>query len=926
VISVRDAIVLLAGLSEPAKEIREALAGWAAAGLAKPILWVQPEMAAAGDVDVNALLIDHQGEQDVRLLEILARRRFELLRVVTAHCLTSPAMDPSILEHSKSLGKMLTNVTGAGMRLERLNVIIPVADLEGLPPALTLDPDSKHILVSPADRRTERHMSRPVTHPGMYVAHAAAAILTVSGSWARMNSGPFDGHHFTESLERSQVAVARTFVRMLKAGRLTDRVTTEVFQRRRKEAWTAAAVEAVNAPSPQHLVNDVVTRMMEVDSGAMRFRPAPGTPAPRPQHVGIRQAFVMMLKFIVGKLRAVPSQIAERVSSHVRSAVENLAQSITFGQDSTMQVAFGGRARGGPAEATPTSEVVDFASQLLRDMGRSASPPSSASVWQALRGACYGLVDAGPFPEGFPPPTDGARRLVINDVGVIVGDPLEPFVLNRGALGPAAQIPEWAYGAVRPWEAQRARELHQLLAEQQRLAEHGQGPATDEHGQAIAAVEPNEDLAERLRVAILQLKQFVGRHRPSLLWQVSENLDAQQREAARSFADALRTVRAGEPRENEEAKKKASRWLRRWWIIAFLVAATPPLVALWLEREEYYEVPNWWALIGISTAIWLVWWFIAFLRYQRRMFQIQYEIDRKHRAYLDAIRRAENDAFELVRLASMYDQLADWSAVIAWMTHHPEGTLDEVEEPPPLHLGDLPLSMRIAEGRASSASLQRTSAVVGRSVFGRGWLGNLYQRYESASMGDLKHQLGLPAEAPNPGPDRDLADPSPRGFLREQIEAGEHAPEWCGSVYQLVDAELGTIPPDELFAEVVPLAESGAGEADEMMTPESFLAEASPSADPGTFLLTLWNDEARLRGAEHIDRIHLWSPPTLVPSSHDRLTVHAQEESPSAQGIFALGAIRLDVARPCPATDLAMFDAAHGAHDAGGTTVKGDIG
>jgi hypothetical protein len=350
--------------------------------------------------------------------------------------------------------------------------------------------------------------------------------------------------------------------------------------------------------------------------------------------------------------------------------------------------------------------------------------------------------------------------------------------------------------------------------------------------------------------------------------------------------------------------KLAARWLHRRWGIVLLGALFLPVVAWYGRREE------WWAIdlgpvFAVAAIIWLVGWFVSFIEYQRKVFRIQYEIDRRHRDYLNAIRRAENDALETVRLASLYDQYLDWAEIIAWMVHHPEGRLDASDHPAlPPPIGS-PLAMRVAEGIPSEETLQRTSAIVGRDVFSRGWLGNLYRSYSHSAIASLKHNLGLPDEAPDPDPDRDLSQPSPRAHVRDQVASGGLASGWHERVRQQVDTALAALPPDELFQEVQALHEHGRMEGDAT----TFLSDPLPQEGRPTALLqSVWRAEALFARPYDVDQATLWAPSQLLSGSRDGF-VHrdAALADEAVAGAFVLAVVRCDASQGTTVEDLEIF-------------------
>ena len=898
--------LVVAGPAGPGQDVEKVVQSWVEAGLLQSTIWLKRSAATAEPSHtLTGLRLQAGGSGEVSMLEELARRDVLTVRLLSVHLAVDAASDPTLAQESERIAAILQEFLADSQQLERLNLVIPATGVVGLDPDIVKDPGIKNILVSPEDRVTDRHASRQLVWPdGGYAGHAALAIATIAGLWwATGDAAPFDNQQFTGSAQQSQTVVARTFARVLRADELGDRVTAEVFERRRTEAWTAAAVDAVDTPNPVQLMEDLAEQLAKVEGAAITYRPPQPLPEPRKQHIGSLQAFTMLLRFIVGKLRAAPSQIVGRVTEGVRTAIEGFAQRVAFGQDSLVRV--GARHRGTGASEPPGLQIAGQADQLLRDLGRSASPPATAGLWQALRRVAFGLVDAGPFPEDVAAPTDGARRLVVNDTSFVVSDPEDPFEINRATLGTMHPLPLWALDPIMGWDVARLRDLRDLLIAEQGSAEKGQEAQDGDDGESEGR-DPDPELAQRLVAVIEDLDRYRQRHESSLLWRVSETLGDSLRAASNSFRAALKVVSGGRPSEDDNKMAIAARWLRRRWIGIFLLALIIPAVA-WYGDDQDWWTPIWGVVAGVAVAVWLVGWFISFVRYQRRIFQIQYEIDRRHRDYLNAVARVEHDAVETVRLASLYRQFLDWAAIIAWMIHHPEGKLERrqgTEMPNPVQA---PFALRIAEGVPSEETLQRTSAIVGRGIFSRGWLGGLYGSYAKESIRVLKHQLGLSDDAPDPDADRDLSSPSPRAFIRAQVQSGIHAPEWHARVRGHVDDALAGLAPGELFERVRGLTEEDLISEGQAST---FLADAAPASGVHDHHLLphLWRNEAQYAKPFEVARSVVWAPPHVAEAVGEKIELRssalADEE---LAGAFVLAVVRCDVTGGSPVNEFTVF-------------------
>lgn len=901
--------VLVAGPDDPAVDVGEVLHSWGEAGLLRPCLWVRRDRDRGGGAgELVALRLQKGRYADVPLLDELARLDVDSVRLVSVHLAVEVGGDPELTSDTESIAASLEGFLSRAQELDRLNLVVPTTGVSGLDPSIVHHPGVKHVVVSPEDRQSDRRASRHVDWPdGGYAGHAALAIATVTGLWWATETAPFDRSTFTASAERPRIVVTRSFARVLHAPGLGDRLTAEVFERRRTEAWTAAAVGAVAAPNPTQTIEDLATELGGVENGALNYTPSPGLPAPREQSVGIFRAFTMMLRFIVGKLRAAPSQLADRVAAGVRRSVENFAQNVVFGQDSVMRVGSGGRRGPATSDQAPGMLAADYAAKLLRDMGANTSPPAVAGLWEALRRVSFGVIDAGPFPEGVTVPQDGARRLVVNEVGHVVAEPADHFQLDGSRLGASYVLPAWATEPISPWDSTRLRELRELLIDEHELAQHGRVEEDLGDGSYAPAVEPDPELAERLGSLLLDVDAFVASHESSLLWRVSTRLDSALRRASHSFLQALATVRRGERALDDSKMRLAARWLRRRWILWFLLALAVPAIAWYGEDQRFWE-PEWWAVIAASLLVWLIGWFVSFISYQRRVFRIQYEIDRHHRDHLAAIVRAEHDAKETVRLTALYEQFLDWAAIIAWMVHHPEGRIPQRVGASLQKPAEQPLAMSVAEGIPSEETLQRTSAIVGRDVFSRGWLGTLYRSYSAASIAALKHRLGLPEEAADPDPDRDLADPPPRRFIRDQLVTGVHASAWHERVRNQVDSSLTALGPDELFSHI----DSGRPD-DAHGRASDFLAGALPDHGAGGMhlLQQVWRHETLFSEPHEVDAVTLWAPVGLARGLDPHTVVRDSAPADEAiGGAFVLAVVRCDASEGSTVDQLAVFEPA----------------
>lgn len=928
--------VVLAGPSGPSLDVMEVLEGWVASGLIRPSIWAQRD-SLTGEAGTELLghLLEGSDRRTISILDELAHRDLRTVRVVAVHLCANQEPDQTLVEHTKCAVQTLRPFLAANQRLEQLNIIVPATGSAGLDPGLVDDAGVKHLVVSPEDRANDRQVSRAISWPDQgYAEHAALALATIAGLWWSTGGvGPFDNEEFTASAERSQLVVTRSFARILKAESLSEDVTRELFRRRRAEAWTVAAVEGVDAPNPDQLMEELAGRISELDNGAIAYKPATPLPRPEAQRVSVWQAFRMLLGFLVGKLAQAPGQIADRVSESMRRALEDFAQHATFGEDSSVEVGFGGRTRIGAEDRFPSMLAADYATLLLRDLRRNTTQPATAELWRGLRQVAFGLIDAGPFPAAIDAPTDGSRRIVVNDGTRVVADPRQTFVIDRSVLPAGVDSPAWACMPIPGWDVGRLQALRRLLANAVTRSEQ-QGGASSDEVEAFPASDsappppppppprastgkpkPSDGSPASLEALVHELDEFAEQHHGSLLWQVSERLGRSLASASDAFRDALRKIREGAPAEDVDRMHLAARWLGR------RVASVTLAVLVALGVAWYGDGAGWWTWevprdVLIAAAILVIGWLLSFLGYQRRIFRIRHEYDRRHHAYLAAIDCVEHEAQETVRLASLYDQFLDWAGIIAFMVHRPEGELKKAS-PRAVDRGiPTPFAMRVVEGIPSQDTLRRSSAVVGRVVFGRSWLSTLYGKYARASMEQLKRQLGLDVDARDPDPDRDITgSPAPRFYLRHEVESGAQAHLWYDEVRAQVHEELLRLPPHEVFGSLVSLDREGPSPP---ASATEFLSDGIPSMenhDRTALLDIIWTDDAIVesRDPARVSRSFVWAPDHLLePTERRKKRVEHRPVEPIrlVSGTFMISVIRCDASEGSPATDLRIFGTA----------------
>jgi hypothetical protein len=847
-----DAVTLVIGDGNGATlGVAEVLATWADAGLVEPCLWW------AGRVGTGHQVRWVGGDRtEGPMLAVLGSRRFAVIRLVALHLPDDTSSGPQLLEVAEDVEATLTRRLGAGQVVAKLNVVVPASGVAAdLPPDLLSTYWDTNLLVVDDDRRgPSQYVGDDVTAERL-PAHAALAVATTAGLWPGQAEAPFDGRREGGEQE-ARLRVVRTFARVIRSHGLSDVVTEQLLGRDQDRPWLADAVGGVAAPEPGRVVARAAADFLAGPGAALCRTPAPGPRTVRLQEVGPWTAVKWMFAFMADLAREAPRAWATAVLDDAQRHVERFVQHHTFGDGpTTVAVRVGSRRAVDPDAAGAGQDVAEL---LLAWIDDRPAAPALGEVWRSLRALTFGLVDSGPMPAGCPEQVRGQRRLVVTDVGALAPDPgSAPFPPGPGEADASTDT---AVEVVGPGEPLRATSLP---------------PARGGDGH-------------------VRLSDWLEPHRLTLLGRIGTRLTDDTARAAEALEAAIDTVRAGAG--SPDGDPRARRRLNLLWLLIGVLVLTGVGIGVALGVTEVLTPGRATAIVALSILGGAAAAVALFSRYLRRQFQIAHEYAVQLEAYRTALVAAEHEARELLRLEAACAEFDDWATVLATVLHRPGGS---VAPPPPdsvtLAALPAPLALGLAEATADTRRAQRLAARVGRDHFRRGWLTALYTGVVADAMRGLKYDDGVDDSEPDPDPD---SDARARARLRTGVADGTSAERFGRDIRRVVDDHLETLPPAELFSEVIRTDDTLVDD------PGAFLAEiCSPPSGPDTesFSQRLWVRRAH--------RLTVHDEPTVWLSSqlHDSDARPLRPAPGHDRAVLAFRAIRFDATEPAHWADLALF-------------------
>jgi hypothetical protein len=379
------------------------------------------------------------------------------------------------------------------------------------------------------------------------------------------------------------------------------------------------------------------------------------------------------------------------------------------------------------------------------------------------------------------------------------------------------------------------------------------------------------------------------------------------------YSNVMRGPTGTDPRRGE----KAYDVLKKVWLITGLVALWGIGAGLlqmfghiweylWLFNPEVHVSPL--RIIEISLAWWLITWLLAFIWYERRILWLHNQQTLALHRWQQSVHAAQHVGEEAVRLAAAYEQMRDWSEIIGWMLHRPEGIVAEstaIEERSAA--GPFPLALQLAVGRSSETQVAQLTAGVSRTVYSKAWLGNLFALYHQAASKGFNKRLGLRDDT-GPDLDREISSPEPRRALLQALEQGTYAFRWHNSVRKAVQKYLTDLGPEEIFDELAWPESVTPPPALRDVGPSEFLAgiEATDGTGIESFAGSTFSDAARLKRLDQVHKSVIWSSA--------RSTRKTDADDPSVTRNFSssensefLASLRLDLSDNCAISDTTLF-------------------
>ena len=553
--------------------------------------------------------------------------------------------------------------------------------------------------------------------------------------------------------------------------------------------------EFISHPNSETAMADLANQT----STALRFNYERMGPAGGSSNVklGIFSAIRLYFRRLSQMMGRVVQAMSDEIGNAFAESMSSLAQGVTFGSDSRVQVVMG-QLKGD--ERLPLGP--HWRDEQLRNCDSNLpSPIPDPQSWETLRSVMFGAADGGDFAHAM-----AGKELIHQDVRAVVTNPSviveadpEQFEITDGEAS-ILQLDDHT----RSVDAYDAVTINIL----DRAISGGSNRSDDD---------TKSNLKSRFQAWTQQHRNCFARH-------LSNQLGAQGIAAYDDFVryDVEWNGLENELRQVMDEEQKTRRRIRDLAIAQLVLLFATAVLAYFLKDQPFVEDlfetdkflwifegvyhPPGWGLWLALIAIWFVVLVFLIARLAREQVQAEHRVARLATRPKEVFERRQNALREFARLSYLSDQFADWATACSVILHEPHGRTSSV----PVQtdwMDDHPLlCLAIGSPLVSQDTKSAAAIAIRKKIVRQGWLSEAFRlqsdrirRRYSQLMHIALEQVQFDSDTSThsdplilPGTEEIVL--SPRAQLRKELAERRHSEE---SRAELVTS-LSDLSPAEL--------------------------------------------------------------------------------------------------------------------------------
>jgi hypothetical protein len=406
--------VLIGDYSNSDVGIEQVLSEWGNAGLLASVACLD---VLQGSNQLKVKFATSEGVKERDFFDLLTSRIWDFVTIISLREAKTADLDEKRFERELDVLASIRNSFSGHNQVELRSGTVSLVEDEGLNPA-AFDPRwDFHLVQEPLVRIDAAVASQP-----MREEHRAPLVsllgVTLAGGF-NWQASPLVGDLKDQSQGNYKpLRIARSFLRVVNAGRLTDEVLAGAFPASGPWSVPPDVTNARAVPPttivPQALIENLVTQ------GKFSFINYVPPKKEKAKKLGILEGLKLFLKEFIDALASIPKGYV----AQIKGEAERWLQKNTFGSESSVLMKFDPNAL--DADFDQIAEAIQSA-----QLGDTIDAVGESRPWELLQQVSLGLVDGGKFPTSVPVPMAGSNRLVFTNPAAVGPSPATgPFTLT----------------------------------------------------------------------------------------------------------------------------------------------------------------------------------------------------------------------------------------------------------------------------------------------------------------------------------------------------------------------------------------------------------------------------------------------------------------------------------------------------------------
>jgi len=382
------------------------LTEWSDAGILHSVACVD---TSSNSPQRTATYMDGTTSRSLDFFDLLSSQIWDHISVIATRGAPVIELTPERIQTELQILSQVKSAFASHSQLVLRSATVSIVESTGLVASAFNPLWDAHLLQEPVIRIDEAVASQPLRDE-MRSPLVALLAISAAGGFVWQTGPLIENLQDGAAGNYKPLRIARSFLRVVNAGRLTDDVLSGAFPA--SGPWSVPPdVPNLRAVPPSTVVPEAVLADL-VKASKFSYTRWQRTKGDGPKSMGILDGIKLFFKEFVDALASIPKSLVVSMKAEAQDWVQNA----TFGKGSDVLLKF----NVDDPDFDP-SEIVNFVQS--QGLGDSIEAIGDARPWEILQQTVLGLIDGGSLPTEISEPKSGSHRLIFTEPNAVGPSP-----------------------------------------------------------------------------------------------------------------------------------------------------------------------------------------------------------------------------------------------------------------------------------------------------------------------------------------------------------------------------------------------------------------------------------------------------------------------------------------------------------------------